>query len=136
MKKILLTLILGMFLISLISSFDQQLQNCFGDGELIICYSPSDRELIWLAGGLPEERGWSGSGAGADHLTQVEPPEEIPPLIEPIPAPTFFSILGLDKIKYGVELFFLFMFLLILWILIYIKNKEKRLVKKIKEIKK
>ena len=108
--KILLFLIMSTFLISSISSFDDQLIQCGGDSELIICYTSSDDELIFLAGELPEEErdiGWR----------RVDVPIE-----EPIQF-SLLAMFGLDKIKYGGGI--LIIFLIFLIFIFYKKKKEK-----------
>lgn len=81
MKKILLILMLGIFLISFISSLDPELpQICGGDDELLIgCLG--DEELIWLTGFLPPEGEISGAGEGAEYTT----PEKEEPVEPEVP---------------------------------------------------
>ena len=67
-KEKAIILILGIFLVSLVSAYDPQLHNCWGDEELVICYPPSDDQLIWLSGELPEEELFTGAGMGAEYL--------------------------------------------------------------------
>jgi len=81
MKKLILTLILGIFLISSVSALSQQLPICWGlegnhTGALIVCdFGP---ELFFIGSDIPEEALWTGSGSGAEHL-EVKPflPKEV-----------------------------------------------------------
>jgi len=78
MKKILLALLVGIFLISFISPLDEQLpQVCGGDDQLIIACI-GDEQLTFLAGLEPSVGGPGGGGGGAIvNITE----EEVPPVI-------------------------------------------------------
>ena len=115
MKRFLVILFLGIFLLSFISPLDKQLpQICGGDEELLIgCIG--DEELTFLAGIAPLEDYGSGSGAGAEHTT---PEEEIPEEIE-LEEPSTEEI-----IKEGLKKWWWFILLLVL-IIIFICKKKK-----------
>jgi len=130
MKKLISIIILGMFLISFVSSFsDNQLpQACGGDGELIIaCFG--DEQLTWLAGLLPNESLFTGFGMGAEYLTT--PPEELPPDNSHLSIFIFsiVSFLGLedDKVEFWGVMILMFI-LSISFIFIYKNRKKKRLL--------
>ncbi len=136
MKKILLFLFIGIFLISSISALDRELpQACGGDDQLIIpCFG--DDELTWLAGLPPEEAPAGGPGAGPgpalEELVLVE--EEI---VEP--KVTFlYSIISFFGIELE-DLMLLVVMILIMFILLFIifykrrKEKKKKLLLLAKE---
>ena len=98
MKRILLTLFLGIFLVSSVSALDdtQLPQACGGDNQLIIgCLG--DEELVFLAGLPPSEsRGGPGVPVGAEQTTTDK--EKV--LIEEIEKPSILSrITSFFKIK-------------------------------------
>lgn len=134
MRKLLIILFLGIFLISLASSFDEYLPSCYGgDEELILCFG--DNETIFIGDEVPAPGGGPG-GAGVDHLTT--PPEEIPeiPPIEPpsVILASILGMLGLEDLEVGFwDIMLILMFLCILFIFIF-KNREKK--KEIKKLKK
>lgn len=125
MKWLNLLFLVGLLIISnltLVSSFDNELHNCFGDEELIICFTPTDEELIWLGKDIPENV-WTGAGAGASHTT-VPKEEIIKKEIEPV------CIKWIDLRKLGIEcvdykMIYIFLFLLIsLFCFLFFRKKK------------
>ena len=107
--KLVSILLFGIFLISFISSTGSQLPLiCGGDNELLVgCIG--DDELQFLAGDIPSAGGGPGT-PGAEYTT-VPPIEEIPFIEQP--TPSIFARTGLDKLEYGTEFFFIFLFLFV-----------------------
>ncbi len=127
-------LILGiLILLPMVSALDQSLPiACAGDDELIIACGPADENLTFLSRDVPSAR--SGIGGGGVVIGVEEEDEE--PEEEKVIFP-LFSILGLDKIKYGEPGFWgiilvLFMSCVFL-IFIYRKKKKKKQAKKLEE---
>ena len=136
MNKILFTLFIGIFLISLVSSIDdaQMPQICGGDDELLIgCLG--DDELTFLAGEPIEEPPWGVPPEIAPEYLEVPEPEipeeEVPFFYE------LFSIFGLDlemlkgtKADLWIVIFLSLIIILIIFASRRRKKKEQREKKK------
>lgn len=129
MKNILLTLFIGIFLISSISALEdtQLIKICGGDNEIgIVCFG--GESLIFLAGlPNPESRGGPGGPFAEDDITTLKEPEEIQPQPFLSSIASFFGIRGEDIIFFQAVLI-LFFICLIFFLLFKRrkKNKEKQ----------
>jgi len=110
MKKIILTIILGIFLISMASASDQLIINCGGDDQLQIgCIG--DDELNTL-GDIPYR---------SYGFTALDEEEELPIEIEK----KWYEKLGVDpKLLLGMALSLLFVLIILTCILAYKRDKE------------